>query len=239
MASELEKQAAARAALAFVTDGDVIGLGTGTTAAYFIRFLGERVREGLNVRCIPTSEHSRRMAAGLGIPLTGFEECPQIDVDVDGADEIDPRFQLIKGHGGALLREKVVASASRRVVIVGDSSKQVTMLGRFPLPVEVAPFAQALVARRIAALGASVVVRKGMDGRPFVTDEGHHILDCGFGRIADPQGLADLLDRMPGVQEHGLFLGLADVALIGRGDKVVELHRPEKAGTRFNRQDIP
>ncbi len=239
MESELEKQAAARAALDFVRDGDVVGLGTGTTAAYFVRFLGERVSEGLNVRCIPTSEDSRRMAAGLGIPLTGFEECPQIDVDVDGADEIDPRFQLVKGHGGALLREKVVASASRRVVIIADSSKQVTVLGGFPLPVEVVPFAQALVARRISTLGASVVLRKGMDGRPFITDEGHHILDCGFGRIADPQGLADLLDGMPGVQEHGLFLGLADVVLVGRGNKVVELHCPEKAGMRFNRPDTP
>ncbi|HET6421744.1 MAG TPA: ribose-5-phosphate isomerase RpiA [Geobacteraceae bacterium] len=239
MASELEKQAAARAALDFVRDGDVVGLGTGTTAAYFIRYLGERVREGLNVRCIPTSEHSRIMAAGLGIPLAGFDQCPHIDVDIDGADEIDPHLQLIKGHGGALLREKVVASASRKVVIIADSSKQVTMLGKFPLPVEVAPFAQALVARRIAALGASVAVRMGMDGRPFVTDEGHHILDCGFGRIADPQDLADLLDRMPGVQEHGIFLGLADVALIGRGDKVAEFHRLGRMATRINRADSP
>ncbi len=237
MANELEKQAAARAALDFVRDGDVVGLGTGTTAAYFIRYLGERVKEGLNVRCIPTSEQSRELAVRLGIPLTDFEECAQIDVDVDGADEIDPDFLMIKGHGGALLREKVVASASRRVVIIADSSKQVTTLGRFPLPVEVTPFARSLVARRIAALGASVVVRKGREGLPFVTDEGHHILDCGFGRIADPQGLSDLLDRMPGVQEHGLFLNLADVALIGRGDKVVELHRSEKGGTRINRPD--
>lgn len=239
MAGELEKKAAARAALDFVREGDVVGLGTGTTVAYFIRYLGERAREGLNVRCIATSEHSGLMAADLGIPLTGFEECPQIDVDVDGADEIDPHLQLIKGHGGALLREKVVASASRKVIIIADSSKQVTMLGKFPLPVEVVPFAQALVARRIAELGASVVVRKVMDGRPFVTDEGHHILDCGFGRIADPQGLANLFDRMPGVQEHGLFLGMADVALIGRGDKVVEFHRLGGMATRINRPDSP
>jgi ribose 5-phosphate isomerase A len=237
MANELEKQAAARAALAFVRDGDVVGLGTGTTAAYFIRFLGERVKEGLDVRCVPTSEHSRELAAGLGLPLTNFEECMQIDVDIDGADEINPDFQLIKGHGGALLREKIVASASQRVVIIADSSKLVTMLGRFPLPVEVVPFAQTLVARRIAAMGASVVLRREKDGRPFVTDEGHHILDCSFGRITDPPGLADLLNRMPGVQEHGLFLDLADVALIAKSDKVIELHRPGKTGISINRPD--
>ena len=226
MTNELEKQAAARAALAFVRDGDVVGLGTGTTAAYFIRYLGERVRAGLKVRCIPTSEHSRELAAGLGIPLTSFEECPGIDVTVDGADEIDPSLQLIKGHGGALLREKIVASASRRVVIIADFGKRVDVLGAFPLPVEVVPFAQALMAKRIAELGASVVLRMGSDGRPFVTDEGHHILDCAFGRIADPAWLAGQLDRMPGVQEHGLFLGLADVALIGKGEDVQELRRP-------------
>ncbi len=239
MANELEKQAAARAALTYVRDGDVVGLGTGTTAAYFIRCLGERVEKGLHIRCIPTSEQSGELADRLGIPITDFEQCAQVDVDIDGADEVNPDFQMIKGHGGALLREKVVASASRRVVIVADSSKQVTTLGRFPLPVEVAPFAKALVARRIAALGASVVLRIGRDGRPFVTDEGHHILDCGFGRIPDPTGLAGLLDRMPGVQEHGLFLDLADVVLIGKGDKVIELHRPEKAGERIIRPDSP
>jgi ribose 5-phosphate isomerase A len=225
MANELEKQAAARAALAFVRDGDVVGLGTGTTAAYFIRFLAERVRAGLKVRCIPSSDHSRDLAAGLGIPLTDFGECPRIDVTVDGADEISPALELIKGHGGALLREKIVASASRKVVIIADSGKQVEMLGRFPLPVEVVPFAQALMTRRIGALGAKVVLRKGEGGRPFVTDEGHHILDCAFGRITDPAALASTLEHMPGVQEHGLFLGMADVVLIGKGKEVIELRR--------------
>ncbi len=228
MANELEKQAAARAALDFVREGDVVGLGTGTTAAYFIRFLGERVRSGLKVRCIPTSDHSRDLAVGLGISLTNFEECPLIDITIDGVDEINPAFEMIKGHGGALLREKIVASASRRVIIIADASKQVEVLGSFPLPVEVVPFAQALMAKRITELGASVALRMGSDGKPFITDEGHHILDCGFGRITNPSALAAILDRMPGVQEHGLFLGLADVALIGKSDKVDELHRPLK-----------
>ncbi len=181
MSKEQEKQAAARAALAFVRDGDVVGLGTGTTASYFIRFLGEKVRAGLRVRCIPSSDDSRDLAVGLGIRLTGFEECPEIDVTVDGADEISPALDLIKGHGGALLREKIVASASRKVVIIADSGKQVDMLGRFPLPVEVVPFAQALMAKRIAEPRSIMLsLRAGQGGQPFVTDEGHHILDCGL-----------------------------------------------------------
>jgi len=224
--TEQEKQAAARASLDYINDGYVVGLGTGSTASYAIRFLGERVRSGLNIRCIPTSNYSRDLAAGLGIPLTDFEECERIDVTIDGADEISPVLDLIKGHGGALLREKIVAAASRKVVIIADSSKQVEKLGKFPLPVEVVPFAQSLLARRIANLGASVVLRKSRDGQPFVTDEGHYILDCDFGQIKHPARLSEQLEHMPGVQEHGLFLNLADVVLIGRNSKVVELHRP-------------
>ncbi len=226
MASEQEKEAAARRSLAFVQDGYVVGLGTGSTASYVIRFLGERVRSGLRIRGIPTSVRSRKLAASLGIPLTDFEECPQIDVTIDGADEINPALDLIKGGGGALLREKIVASASRQVVIIADSHKLVSVLGAFPLPVEVVPFAQALVSRRIGALGASVALRRDQAGRPFTTDEGHHILDCAFGQIPDLLRLADHLDRMPGVVEHGLFLRLADVALIGKGSEVLELRRP-------------
>ena len=226
MTNEPEKQAAARRSLAFVQDGYVVGLGTGSTASHALRFLGERVRLGLKIRGIPTSVCSRDLAVSLGIPLTTFEECPQIDVTIDGSDEINPALELIKGGGGALLREKIVASASRQVVIVADSSKLVSVLGEFPLPVEVVPFAQALLSRRIGALGASVVLRKDPAGRPFTTDEGHHILDCAFGQIPDPVRLADRLDRMPGVVEHGLFLHLADVVLIGKGSEVLELHRP-------------
>ncbi len=226
MTIEQEKEEAARRSLTFVKDGHVVGLGTGSTASYAIRFLGERVREGLKIHGIPTSVQSRDLAARLGIPLTSFEESTRIDVTIDGADEINPVLQLIKGGGGALLREKIVASASRQVVIIADSGKQVPVLGKFPLPVEVVPFAEALLIKRIGALGASVELRKGQTGQPFITDEGHHILDCSFGQIADPSGLAGELDRMPGVVEHGLFLGLADVALIGRD---IELHGTKAA----------
>ena len=220
MTSDEEKQAAAKRSLAFVDSGYVVGLGTGSTASYAIRFLADRVREGLKILGIPTSVQSRELATGLGIPLTSFEESPRIDVTIDGADEINPALQLIKGGGGALLREKIVASASRMVVIIADSKKQVPVLGKFPLPVEVVPFAEALLSRRIADLGASVVLRRDQAGRPFVTDEGNHILDCSFGRIPDPSGLAVKLERMPGVVEHGLFIGLADVALIGKDIEV-------------------
>lgn len=223
---EREKQAAARRSLAYVRDGYVLGLGTGSTASYAIRFLGEMVRAGLKILAIPTSVDSRDLAVNVGIPLTTFQDCPVIDVTIDGADEISPALELIKGGGGALLREKIVASASRKLVIIADSTKQVTVLGKSPLPVEVVPFAEALLAERIASLGASVTLRKDSAGRPLITEEGHHILDCSFGQISDPGRLADDLKRMPGVVEHGLFLDLADVALIGNDSEVLELHRP-------------
>jgi ribose 5-phosphate isomerase A len=225
MANENEKEAAALRSLDFMRDGYVVGLGTGSTAAYAVRFLGERVAAGLMISGIPTSAATRDLAIRFGIPLTSFEESPHIDVTIDGADEVSPALDLIKGGGGALLREKIVASASRKVVIIADSGKEVSVLGRFPLAVEVVPFAEVLLAERIAALGASVVLRKDRDGRPFVTDEGHHILDCSFGRISDPAGLAGILDSMVGVVDHGLFVGLADVVLIGKGAEVVERHR--------------
>jgi ribose 5-phosphate isomerase A len=221
--SDLEKEAAARASLRFVRDGDIVGLGTGSTAAYAVRFLAERVREGLKIRGIPTSVQTKELAASLGIPLTTLDECQQIDVDIDGADEFDSQLHLIKGGGGALLREKIIASASRQVVIIADSSKQVAVLGKFPLPVEVIPFAQALVAKRIGALGATVKQRQDAKGKPFVTDEGHHILDCGFGQIPDPPALARVLSDMPGVVEHGLFINLATVVLVAKGENVAEL----------------
>jgi len=223
--SDLEKEAAARASLRFVRDGDVVGLGTGSTAAYAVRFLGEQVRAGLKIRGIPTSVHTKELATSLGIPLTTLDEFQQIDVDVDGADEFDPQLHLIKGGGGALLREKIIASASRQVVIIADSSKQVDVLGKFPLPVEVIPFAQPLVAKRISALGSSVKLRRDAKGNPFVTDEGHHILDCSFGQIPDPPALARKLTDMPGVVEHGLFIDLATVVLCAKGENVAELRR--------------
>jgi len=226
--SDLEKEAAARASLRFVRDGNVVGLGTGSTAAYAVRFLGEQVRAGLRIRGIPTSVHTGELATSLGIPLATLDECQQIDVDIDGADEFDPQLNLIKGGGGALLREKVIASASRQVVIIADSSKQVAVLGKFPLPVEVIPFAQPLVAKRIGALGSSVKLRRDVKGNPFVTDEGHHILDCSFGQIPDPPALARILSNMPGVVEHGLFIDLATVVLCAKGQNVAELRRSPK-----------
>jgi ribose 5-phosphate isomerase A len=220
---DLEKQIAGRAAAELVEPETIVGLGSGSTATWAIRFLGDRVRSGLKIVGIPTSQNTKRLAEQLGIPLATLEQHPQIDIDIDGADEIDPQLNLIKGGGGALLREKIIASASRRFIVVGDSSKQVAHLGKFPLPVEVIPFAESVISKRIAALGATISRRGGAN--PFVTDEGHHILDCTFGEIADPAALADQLKSIPGVVEHGLFIGMAELALIGKDGKVTQLRR--------------
>jgi ribose 5-phosphate isomerase A len=230
MANDLEKEAAARASLRFVKDGNIVGLGTGSTAAHAVRLLGERVKAGMKIAAIPTSDQTRELAESLGIPLTTLDEiaedeAEQIDVDIDGCDEFDPHLNLIKGGGGALLREKIVASASRKFVVIADSSKQVPVLGRFPLPVEVIPFAQPWLAKKIAKLGATVRLRQYAYGNPFVTDEGHHILDCHFGAIPDPPSLARALDEMPGVVEHGLFINLATVVLVGKNGNVEEVRR--------------
>jgi ribose 5-phosphate isomerase A len=222
-ALDQEKQVAARAAADLVEPGSIVGLGSGSTATYAIRFLGERVRDGLKIVGVPTSQKTKQLAEQLKIPLSTLDEYPEIDIDIDGADEIDPHLNLIKGGGGALLREKIIASASRRFIVVGDSSKQVAHLGKFPLPVEVIPFAQSLISERIAALGAQVSLRGA--GNPFVTDEGHHILDCTFGEIADPRGLAEKLRAIPGVVEHGLFIRMAEMALIGKDRGVVQIQR--------------
>jgi ribose 5-phosphate isomerase A len=229
MANDLEKEAAARASLRFVKDGQVVGLGTGSTAAHFIRLLGELVKIGLRIRGIPTSERSREQALSVGIPLTTLDECPEIDVDVDGADEVDPQLNLIKGGGGALLREKIVASAAKQFVVVADISKRVPRLGKFPLPVEVIQFAQTLVAKKIAALGADVRLRMSADGKPYETDEHNHILDCRFGEIADVAGLARKLSDIPGVVEHGLFVGMSDRVLFAQGSEIIELKRQVEA----------
>lgn len=225
MANDQEKEAAARASLRFIKDGQVVGLGTGSTAAHFIRLLGEQVKNGLHIRGIPSSDRSGEQATSMGIPLTTLDECQQIAVTVDGADEVDPQLRLIKGGGGALLREKIVASATRQLVIVADATKRVPVLGKFPLPVEVIKFAQALVVKKIEALGAQVALRRDANGKPYLTDEHNHILDCRFGQIPDADVLARQLSDMPGVVEHGLFIGMASVVLVAEGGDVVELRR--------------
>src|ERR1700720_4040127 len=227
MANEREKEAAARASLKFVREGDIVGLGTGSTAVYAVRFLGERVQAGLKIRGIPSSIHTQDLATSLGIPLTTLDECQQIDVAVDGADEFDPQLRLIKGGGGALLREKIVASATRQLVIVADRTKRVAVLGKFPLPVEVIKFAQALVKKKIEALGAQVELRHTADGKAYLTDENNYILDCRFGQISDADALARQLSDMPGVVEHGLFIGMASVVLLADRGNIIELQAPD------------
>jgi ribose 5-phosphate isomerase A len=202
-----------------------VGLGSGSTAAFAVRFLADRVRDGLKITGIPTSLQTQHLAEQLGIPLATLDEHPVIDIDIDGADEIDTKLNLIKGGGGAFLREKVIASVSRRFVVIGDSAKQVKRLGQFPLPVEVIPFAQSLIKAQIERLGARVQLREYAYGNPYVTDEGHHILDCIFGEIADPPALAQELCNIPGIVEHGLFIGMAEMALVGKDGSVVEVGR--------------
>jgi ribose 5-phosphate isomerase A len=223
MANEQEKEAAGRAAAKLVCDGDIVGLGTGSTAYFAVVALGERVKAGLKIIGIPTSVQTADLARTLGIPLTTLDEHPEIDITIDGADEVDPKLNLIKGGGGALLREKVVASVTKKMVVVADSGKVVATLGKFLLPVEFISFARTVVEKKIVALGATPKLRTKPDGTPYLTDNGNQILDCSFGAIADPPALASELNGMPGVVEHGLFIGLAKVALVGRGDRVEEL----------------
>ncbi len=223
MANEREKEAAGRAAAKLVKDGDVVGLGTGSTAYFAVVALGERVKAGMKIVGIPTSTKTADLARTVGIPLTTFDEHPEIDITIDGADEFDPHLRLIKGGGGALLREKVVASASKKMVVVADSAKMVPVLGKFPLPIEIISFARAVVEKRIVALGAAPKLRTKPDHSPYLTDNGNQILDCNFGKIADPPALALALSNIAGIVEHGLFIGLASMALVGRGDRVVEV----------------
>ncbi len=222
------KRLAAEHAMKFVEPGMKIGLGTGSTAAAFVDLLGEKVKAGLKVVCVPTSEATRAQAAKLGLELSTLDDTPFLDLTVDGADEIDGDLRLIKGGGGALLREKIVAVSSSKVVIIADYSKRVEMLGAFALPVEVVPFGLTATRNMIESLAADagcqgeITLRQGADGRPFVTDNGNHILDCAFKQIEDPEGLDDALKLIPGVVESGLFLGIADVGIIA-GPQGVEV----------------
>jgi ribose 5-phosphate isomerase A len=225
------KESAARAALDLVEDGMRLGLGTGSTAAQFVAALGERVANGLSVTCVPTSDATRAQAEQLNIPLTTLDEAPQLDLTVDGADEIDDQLRLIKGGGGALLREKIVATASDRMVIIADESKLVPTLGLFPLPIEVVRFGLMATMRLIEAIAAetgchgAILLRPGAGDAPFITDQGNLILDCAFGSIPEPEVLAFSLKRVPGVVEHGLFLGLADLAIVAGSGGVRALRR--------------
>ncbi len=223
------KERAAQKALEFVEPGMKLGLGTGSTAAKFVDLLGAKVAAGLDVVCVPTSVATERQARDRAIPLTTLDEEPHLDLVVDGADELDDELRLIKGGGGALMREKIVAAASDRMVVIADASKRVATLGAFPLPVEVAQFGLGATREMVAAMAAEsgcegeIALRKGDDGTPFVTDGGNYILDCAFGRISEPELLAEALQLVPGVLEHGLFLGLADVAIVAGDDGIVLL----------------
>jgi ribose 5-phosphate isomerase A len=225
----LKRQAAARA-LEEVRDGMRVGLGTGSTAKHFVELLGERVQRGLQIVGVPTSEATRLLAERHGIPLTTLDEVDSLDLTVDGADEIDHALGLIKGGGGALLREKIVASASTRMIVIADASKWVDALGAFPLPIEVVPFGLAATRRAIATafaqcgVSGQMVLRTAKDGHVFVTDGGHWIVDAHLGRIVDAPRLADRLSAIAGVVEHGLFIGLASMAVLAsaEGIRVVE-----------------
>lgn len=216
--SDREKQVAARRSIDFVEDGMLVGLGSGSTAAYAIRLLGERVRQGLQIQAIATSEASAQLANSAGIAVLPFDCEAKIDLTIDGADEVAPGMQLIKGGGGALLHEKIVAAASKKLIIIADSTKLVARLGAFPLPVEVIRFGWPAVAERLHALGANPALRLGPDKQPFLSDEGNLIMDCRFSVFPEADLLADQLDSMPGVVEHGLFLDFADMVVIGRGE---------------------
>ncbi len=232
MDAEAQKRAAAARAVEFVRSGMRLGLGTGSTARHFVELVGERVRGGLDIVAVPTSLATEADARRCGIPLTTLDETPELDLTVDGADEIDRALCLIKGGGGALLREKIVAGASARMIVIADASKWVDALGRFPLPVEVAPFGAAATLREMERAIAAIqrpgrlTLRPGKDGHPFVTDGGHWIVDAGLDRIEDPPALAQALAGIPGVMEHGLFIGLAQLAIIAGPDGVRSVERP-------------
>ena len=234
MTAEDFKARAASRALDLVTDGMRLGLGTGSTAARFVEALGGKVAQGLKVLCVPTSEATRAQAERLHIPLTTLDETPHLDLTIDGADEIDDQLRLIKGGGGALLREKIVAAASDQMVVIADRSKLVAALGRFPLPVEVVSFGVAATRALVEAMAreagckGEITLRAGPGGKPFVTDQGHYILDCAFGRIPEPEVLSFALKQVPGVVEHGLFLGMADAAVVAGPDGVELLERPKQ-----------
>lgn len=229
MTSDDHKRQAAAEAIALVEPGMRLGLGTGSTARHFVDLLGARVKAGLDVVCVPTSEATRAQAEALGIPLTTLDETPELDLAVDGADEIDGELRLIKGGGGALLREKIVAAAAARFIVIADLSKRVRTLGAFPLPLEVITFGHIATRNAISARAeevgceGAVTLRLGANGKPFLTDNGNLIYDCAFGEIEEPELLDEALKFIPGVVENGLFIGLADMAFIAGPGGVLRL----------------
>ncbi len=230
MDSDSLKMLAAERALEFVKPGMKLGLGTGSTAAKFLELLGRRVADGLDVVGVPTSEGTRALAERLRVPLTTLDEEPELDLAVDGADEIDGDLSLIKGGGGALLREKIVAMASQRMIVIADSAKRVERLGAFPLPVEIVRFGARATLRMMEVAAqdigcrGSITLRKAPGGDNFVTDGGNFIVDCAFGPILDAEALGDVLEMIPGVVEHGLFIGIADTAILAgpEGIEIIE-----------------
>jgi ribose 5-phosphate isomerase A len=225
------KQQAAERALSYLEDGMLVGLGTGSTAAKFVDLVGERVKHGLSVTCVPTSEATRLQAERLGIELTTLDDVPFLDLTVDGADELDNDLRLIKGGGGALLCEKIVAMASERMIVIADASKRVATLGKYPLPVEAVRFGLMATRTLIGAVAGDagctgeIKLRLGKDGKPFLTDSGNVVFDCSFSRIDNPEALDQAMKRVPGVVENGLFLGIADAAILAGPEGVVVIER--------------
>jgi ribose 5-phosphate isomerase A len=215
---EGEKRVAAEKAVEFVENDMILGLGTGSTVAFVLQALARKVKEGLRVKGIPTSEATAKLARELGIELTDFDHHQVCDLVIDGADEVNGNLDLIKGGGGALLREKIVASSARKFIVIVDSQKLVAKLGKFHVPVEVIQFASPLVQRKVADLGGTGKLRLLPSGQPFITDEGNYILDCNFGLIDKPAELAERLEKIPGIVEHGLFINYATKVIVGRGD---------------------
>ncbi|KIL50931.1 ribose-5-phosphate isomerase RpiA [Jeotgalibacillus campisalis] len=228
-AEDRYKQMAGEKAASFVQEGMIVGLGSGSTMYWMVRKLGEMVQKGLTIAGIPTSLQTEKWAKEFGVPLTSFAQNPDIDLAIDGADEIDPEFRLIKGGGGSLVREKVVAAAAKQFIIAADESKVVSVLGHFPLPVEIVPFGFEATALQLGKLGCDPQVRtKGNE--KFVTDNGNFILDCSFSRIEDPVSLHHKIKMLTGVVETGLFLNMADVVIIGdqRGAQRMNMRRGQR-----------
>lgn len=226
--SDLHKKQAAEAALVELKPGMRLGLGTGSTAKHFVALLGEKVAAGFECICVPTSEETAAQAQSLSIPLSDLETLVTLDLTIDGADELDADLSLIKGGGGALLREKIVADASSRMIVIADGSKLVATLGKFPLPVEVNPFGYGSTVRRLESIAQKFGAEGGLKQRmvgdvPFVTDGGHFIVDAFFGRISDAKALSDALLEVPGVVQHGLFLNICDAAYIAGDDGLKKL----------------